>query len=433
MLHSSFAAAEARPAITPPLWTETAAPAPRLASLKGDVETDILVIGGGIAGLTTALHLAEAGADVLLLERGQPGDGATGQSGGLVAPDYIRHSPETIRSVLGGEAGERMTRMIGRSARQTFDLIERHAIECEARQDGFYTPAHTGALVEAQRGIANQWRARGYKVGFVEGADARRRFGSDRYCGALHFEEGGSLNPLGYARGLARAAAEKGARICVETPVDALTRTGGRWVARTARGSVTARRLVLAANGGNAALHPALRRTALPLNVFQFASAPLPEAVRREILPRGGGFTDKRPYLFTARIDPAGHMVSAFPMSFLVRGAARCHREAKRRLAQHFASLNQAEINYLWHGVAWVNTSFLPEIYDLGEDALAIQACNGRGIATNTAIGIEVAAALASGDDKLLSVRPRAPVPIRFHAGATLLPQWLMTLAYLSN
>ncbi|MDZ3831636.1 MAG: FAD-binding oxidoreductase [Sphingopyxis sp.] len=433
MLHQPFPNREGKARLTAPLWTATAAPGPRLAPLSGDVETDVLVIGGGIAGLSTALHLAEAGVDVLLLERGQPGDGATGQSGGLVAPDYIRHTPETIRDVLGSADGERMTRMIGRSAQQLFDLIERHGITCEARQDGFFTPAHSEALAESQRGVANQWRSRGHNVSFVEGTATRRSFGAERYCGALHFADGGSINPLAYVRGLAAAAAAKGARLFADTPVDALVQEGGRWIARTAIGSVSARRVVLAANGGNADLHPALRKTALPLHVFQFASAPLSGAARQVILPRGGAFTDKRPYLFTARRDPAGHLVSAFPMSYLVRGPRGCHREAKRRLAQHFAVLPDPRIDYLWHGTAWVNTSFLPEIYDLGNSAIAIQACNGRGIATNSTIGAEVAAWLASGDEKALSVRPRAPSPVAFYRGAAMLPKILMSMARLSN
>ncbi|MET0247427.1 MAG: hypothetical protein ABW182_11810, partial [Sphingomonas sp.] len=204
-------------------------------------------------------------------------------------------------------------------------------------------------------------------------------------------------------------------------------------VARTPAGTVSARRVVLAANGANATLHPAMRRTALPLHVVQFASAPLDADQRRAILPEGGAFTDKMPYLFTARLDAHGHLVSAFPVSFMVRGAKAHVREAKRRLAQHFAAMPKPQIDYIWEGLAWVNPSFLPELYDLGDGALAIQACNGRGIGINTQLGIEVAAAIAANNRDALSVQPRAPHPIRLHGGASLLPKMLMSMAYLSN
>lgn len=404
-----------------------------LDRLGGPLETDILVIGGGIAGLSTALHLAESGLDVVVIEAGQIGSGATGQSGGLVAPDYIRHSPETIGKAIGRQAGERLTRFLGGSAQICFDLIERHHIDCDARQDGFWCPAHTDTLVETQRGYAAQWQSRGFDVSFVDAENTRQRLGSHRYRGALRFGAGGSLNPLAYARGLAHAALKAGAAIFVDSPVGSLTRANGVWRAETPGGAVAARRLVLAANGGNAALHPALRRTTLPLQVVEFATAPLTEEQRAHVLPQGGSFTDKNPYVFTARYDGLGQLISAFPVSLLIRGQDAFQREARRRLASHFDALPAPKIDYLWEGTAWINTSFLPEIYDLGDSAYAIQACNGRGISINSAIGREMATAIATNDLGALSVAPRAPTPVRMHAAASLMPKLVMSLAYLSS
>ncbi|MDG2534205.1 FAD-dependent oxidoreductase [Sphingomonas sp. HITSZ_GF] len=433
MQHQPISRREGDRPSTAPVWVATAAPGPELAPLAVEIEAEVLVIGGGIAGMTTALHLAETGVDTVLLEAGQPGDQATGWSGGLIAPDYIRHTPETIGPVLGRLRGERLTRMIGGSARAVFDLIERHAIDCDARQEGFYTPAHSEHLAQNQRRYANQWSSRGYDVRFVEAREARHIFGVERYCGALCFGDGGSINPLGYVRGIAHAALRQGARLFAQSPVETLVRDGGRWIARTPGGAVSARRVVLAANGGNAKLHPALKRTVLPLHVVQFATAPLDAAQRETILPQGGAFTDKVPYLFTARLDAQGHLISAFPMSFLVNGGKAHLREAQRRLKQHFAVMPDPRIDYIWEGLAQVNSSFLPELYDLGDGALAIQADNGRGIGINTQLGIEVAAAIATNSREQLSVAPRTPHPIRFHAGAALLPKLLMTMARLSN
>ncbi|WP_188762966.1 NAD(P)/FAD-dependent oxidoreductase [Sandarakinorhabdus glacialis] len=420
-------------AVAGSLWRETAAAGPEFGALVGDRETDVLVIGGGVAGLSAALHLAEAGVNVTLLEAGEVGSGATGQSGGLIAPDFIRHSPAKVEAAFGTQAGGRLVRLVAKSAQLCFDLVARHGIDCDARQDGFWSPAHTEPLVAAQQDYAEQWRERGFDVDFVGPEETGAALGSREYLGALRFIDGGSLNPLAFARGLARVAAGAGAGVFTGCPVSGLVQTAGGWRAVTPRGSVTARRLVLAANGGNPALHPALRDTILPLRVVEFATEPLSAAERAWILPRGGSFTDKKPYVFTARYDGGGGLVSAFARTFLVQGERAVRAEARRRLVRAFEGMATPRISHVWEGTAWVNTSFLPELYDLGGDALAIQACNGRGLAINAGIGREVAQALAAGSRSGLSVTPRRPVPIRMHAGAMVLPRLLMSLARLSN
>ncbi|HYE87137.1 MAG TPA: hypothetical protein VEA16_12325, partial [Vicinamibacterales bacterium] len=154
---------------------------------------------------------------------------------------------------------------------------------------------------------------------------------------------------------------------------------------------------------------------------------------RASILPDSVSFTDKAPYLFTARYDDFGHLISAFPISFFVRSEAAFQREARRRLAKHFPNGKKLEVRYLWRGLAWINQSLLPEVYDLGHGALAIQACNGRGISTNVALGAELVEALATERPDALSVKPRPPAPIRLHRLASLAPTALMSLAYLSR
>ena len=415
------------------LWKVTSTPGPFLNSLEGEHKTEVAVIGAGVAGLSTALHLAEAGCSVAVIEAHEPGSGATGKSGGLIAPDFIKHSLAEIKQLLGEAAGERLIKMVGSSARQCFDLVESQNISCDARQDGFWVPAHDEGVLASLRSRAEQWQMAGFDVQVISAEDTARQLGASRYCGAIRFSEGGSLNPLAFVRGLAEAAIKQGATIYANSQVNKLVRHLDGWRVITASGQLDAQRIVLAANGGNAALHSSMKHTVLPLSVFEFATAPLSAVQKSSILPEGGCFTDKQSYIFSGRYDREGRLISAFPDFSIKRPEKYLYGEAKRRLLQHFPILESVPIEHLWHGTAWLNPSLLPKIYGLEEGLFAIQACNGRGLATNTVLGKEMATALIQKDQSLLSVNPEPPVSIRAHRLAQMAPSILMAKAYLKD
>lgn len=412
------------------LWEHTAPPGVSFERLTGERHTDVAVVGGGVAGLSTALHLARAGVSVSLLEAAQPGGGASGRSGGLIAPDFIRHNPDEVETTLGKDHGARLISMVGNSARFCFDLIEELQLACEGNRNGFWTPSHNQSMDIELRDRAQQWHDRGFKVRYAGEEETTEKLGTISYHGAVVFEDGGSVNPLGLSRGLAAAAQKFGASIHCNSPVRRLVHEGSEWKLHTEHGRLTAKRVVLAANGGNAQLHPRLRNTSLPLNVIEYATRPLSESEQAAILSNGISFTDKKPYLFTARFDVNRRLIAAFPDFPIRLKPAILLKEAEKRIALHFPNLAGIAIDYLWPGQAWINTDLLPRIYQLGDQALAVQACNGRGLSTNIVIGAEVAAALASNDFGKLSVQPMEPVAVRGYSVMQYLPTWLMLLAH---
>lgn len=422
-----------QPALETTLWEHTSAPGPKLERLQGDNKADIAIIGAGVAGLSTALHLAQAGSSVAVIEAREPGSEATGKSGGLIAPDFISHNPDQIENKLGEEWGGRLIKLVGTAASQCFDLISAYDISCDAKKDGFWTPAHNAASAGELRKRAREWQNRGYKVEYFEKERTTWSLGSPRYCGAMRFAEGGSLNPLAFSRGLADAAMRQGATLYSRSPVTKLERRGDRWRVITDNGYLDAKRVVLSANGGNSALHPAMRRTVLPLHVFEFATTTFSDENRALVLHEGGAFTDKQPYMFSARYDSAGRLIAAFPDILVSRNKSRLFKEARRRLHRHFPTVRGPSVEYLWRGTAWLNPSLLPKIYDLQDGVLAIQACNGRGLANNVVLGKEVAAFMTNGSEKSLSVKLERPHPIRGHRMVRHVPSFLMTLAYLRN
>ena len=401
--------------------------------MQGDKKADIAIIGAGVAGLSTALHLAETGCSVVVIEAKEPGSEATGKSGGLIAPDFIIHNPDQIESKFGEEWGGRLVKLVGTAAGQCFDLISTHNISCDAKQDGFWTPAHNVDFAGKLRKRAREWQNRGYNVEYFEKERTTRSLGSPRYCGAMRFAEGGSLNPLAFSRGLADAAMRQGATVYARSPVTKLERHGDRWRVITDNGYLDVKRIVLAANGGNSALHPAMRRTVMPLQVFEFATTTLSDENRALVLHEGGSFTDKQSYMFSARYDSAGRLIAAFPDILVSRNESRLFGEACRRLHRHFPAVQDPSVEYLWRGTAWLNPSLLPKVFDLQDGVLAIQACNGRGLANNAVLGKEIAAFMTNGSAKSLSVKLERPHPICGHFVTRYVPSFLMTLAYLRN
>lgn len=415
------------------LWETSASPGPQLTALQSAVRSDVTIIGAGIAGLSTALHLAETGVSVTVIEAESPGSGASGKSGGLVAPDFIRHLPSQIEQAFGAEAGSRLVEMIGSSARFCFDLIEKHGIDCQGSSQGFWTPAHNTQVVEALKIRAHEWQSRGFKVRFAERVETALKLGTRRYHGAVVFEEGGTLNPLAYSRELAARAIKFGAKIYNNSAALELTRKNTHWSVKTSQGTIESQYVILAANGGNSRLHSAMKNTVLPLNVIEYATAPLSPLQQAGILQNGESFTDKQPYVFSARFDEKKRLIAAFPDFANQRNYNTLISEAKTRIKLQFPALKDVEIQHLWPGRAWINTDLLPKIYALDEKIFAIQACNGRGIASNTAIGAEVSDAIVNEDFSRLSVRPEQPSPIKAYWAAQHAPSILMAMARFRN
>ena len=224
---------------------ESAVPTPRL---DGDVRADVAVVGGGVTGLSTALHLAQHGARVVLLEAGEPGWGASGRNGGQVNPG-LKLDPDTVERDHGKDLGGRMNVFAGAAPQFVFDLIERHGIRCDARRNGTLRAATRAKHAAAVRATAEQLARRGAPVELLEGPELERATGTARYLMAMLDRRGGDLNPLSFARGLTRAALGAGAAVYGSTRVRAMKGAGAAWMLDTGAGIVSAQHVVLATNG----------------------------------------------------------------------------------------------------------------------------------------------------------------------------------------
>jgi glycine/D-amino acid oxidase-like deaminating enzyme len=194
------------------LWADTANAAPDRPALAGKGTADCVVIGAGFTGLSAALHAAEAGQDVVLLDAQTPGWGASGRNGGQVNPG-LKYGPMDLARKFGDDLGARMTQLSGRGGDMVFDLIAKHGITCDASREGWIRAAHTRKALCELQAVASEWRGIGEPVDDLDAAEIAHLLGTDAYVGGIIDRRGGNIHPLNYALGLADAAERAGARI----------------------------------------------------------------------------------------------------------------------------------------------------------------------------------------------------------------------------
>jgi glycine/D-amino acid oxidase-like deaminating enzyme len=400
--------------LAPSLWAATAPPAPPTPPLAAPVATDVCVVGGGYCGLSAALHLAEAGVRTVLLEAEEPGWGASGRNGGQVIPG-LKHDPDALAAMFPGEAGERLIRFAGGTADFVFDLIERHRMEVPRRRAGWIQGAHNRAALAEAAARAEQWARRGVASVALGRAATAEKLGTDRYPGGWLDPRGGAVQPLAYARGLARAAIAAGAAIHGGTRATALARRNGRWHVATAAGaSVTAEQVLLATNGYTGDLWPGLRRSIVAMNSFQVATLPLSDNLRASVLPEGHVTSDTRRLLLYFRLDHEGRLLMGGRGPLREPSGPADWGHLERVLAKMFPHLAGTPIAFRWCGRVALTRDFLPHLHAPAPGLIVDIGCMGRGIGLQSAMGAAIARYLQNGDAEALPfpLLPVRPIPL---------------------
>ena len=391
------------------IWAATAVPAPATPALTGSLKTDVLVVGAGFTGLTAALRLAEGGASVLVADSHEPGYGASGRNGGQVIPG-LKLDPDELDAVFGEET----TAFAGQAADVVFDLVERYGIDCEPQRSGWIQPTVKQAHVPVLEKRLKQWQDRGADCEWLDADPLSDKIGSRFFVGGWFDKRAGTIHPLNYARGLARAAQAAGVRIHGGSEVTSLKRRGGRWLAQFATGaSVTADNVIVATNGYSGSLWPALKRSIVPVRSFQVATVPLSGDQLERILPARCGVSDTRRVGHYFRIGSGGRAMIGGRGGFSEPSPPTDYRHVISALHAVYPALASVPLEFFWSGTLAMTQDHLPHIHEPAPGLTMVLGYNGRGVAMASAVGTAIGAHLLDPKRNLpLKLSDIRPLPL---------------------
>jgi glycine/D-amino acid oxidase-like deaminating enzyme len=400
------------------LWAAVTPAGPDLPELIGAAEADVIVVGGGFTGLSTALHLREAGVDVAIVEAMEPGWGASGRNNGQVIPTLSRPDPEDIVAKHGA-AGERFVTLLRDCASTLFDVARRYQIQAEQEQAGWVQPVHSPGRIKIAERRVRQWSKFGAPVELLSRDEVRKMLGSEAWFGGFWNKTGGHINPLALARGLARVVLEQGCRIYARSPAVSFERRNDRWIVRTEKGEISGRALVMATNAYTGefskSLMPDIAHEVMPILSWQMATQPLSEQARKTVIPGRQAMSDTHGELYFARYDARHRLVTGGAVIGPGNKPERLKARVTERLQRLWPQIGPVEFDYVWNGYVGMTTDFFPRIHRLGPDAYVWTGCNGRAVALAIALGDELSKAVRGVAEKDLALPFSDPVPIPAH------------------
>ena len=394
------------------LWKSSAETLSDCPPITHNLESDVLIIGAGYTGLSTALHARENHPDIIVIDQMQPGWGCSGRNGGQINPQW-KPSLDQLKQKYTGAAFDQFIKALDQSADLVFDLVSQYQLNCQAQRVGSLIP---GRGIKARKYLTQWtkfWQEYGCDVALLDSAESANLIGTEHYDYCMFDRRGGSLQPLSYARGLARACLENNVQIFGDSQATAIERKAQQWLVTVNGVKLSARKLVIATNGYTGNLWPQLKKTIIPVASMLTATTSLPENLACQILPQRQPVAEFAGVPAYYRLDESNRMVFGWrgTPTGSIGNMNTSHLQSKAK--KLFPQLNDAKWEYNWAGYVGITSHQRPMLLDLGENAFAGLGFNGRGITMATMMGKQLALAL-SGEPTAIGVRPIET--IKFHS-----------------
>lgn len=379
--------------------------------LTEDISCDVCVIGAGFSGLSTALHLAEKGFNVVVLEANQIGFGASGRNGGQIVHSYSRDI-DFIEKHYGAQIGSGMGNMAFEGANIIRRIIKDYEIKCDLKPGGLFAACNKSQMkgLESRKKL---WESYGNNnLELMDNTSVREHVGSDRYSGGLLDNSGGHFHPLNLALGEAAAIESLGGRIFETSKVTKVTE-GDKPIVHTEKAQVTANFVMVAGNAYLGGLIPELQQKAMPCGTQVITTEPLSSELQKQLIPHDICVEDCNYLLDYFRLSGDGRLIYGGGVTYGEREPGAVTSLIMPKLLKTFPQLQGIKVDYEWSGNFLLTLMRLPQLGRIGNNIYYAQGYSGHGITSTHLAGHAIASAIQGQAEQfdIFSSLPQYPFP----------------------
>jgi len=371
---------------------------PRYPAHHGDMKCDVVIIGGGFTGFSAACHLARAGVDVILIDERRFGDGASGRNGGQLGTGQ-RQWVEALEKDCGFERAKALFDLAESAKPYLFDFARTSGIDMDYRP-GHMSVVHKTRYLSSYRAHVETMVRYGYsRLSFMEREETAERLGSVRYSGGIRDMGTGHIHPLKLLIGTMHAAERAGARLFEKTRALSVNRQNGVAVVRTACGTITAGRALLATNGYGGNLEPVAAARVLPIRSFIGATEPLGQY--SPVLPGGESVDDSRFVVRYFRKTPDNRLLFGGSETYGNTTPGNMEERVRDQLRDVYPDLADVRFTHIWGGTVGITVQRLPFVCEVKPGIVYCGGYSGHGVMLSHFFGRLYAESVLGGSDRL--------------------------------
>ncbi|MBU2966816.1 FAD-binding oxidoreductase [Amphritea sp. 2_MG-2023] len=393
----------------PSYYVASANVSPDYSALRGEEEADVCIIGAGYTGLSAALHLAEKGYSVTLLEGETVGWGASGRNGGQVCQGHNMGHAELTKK-MGRAAADALWQSSLASVELVKTLIAEHQINCDLKQGVMHVAAKPKHVGEIRESVAYKQKVLGYdKIRFVDDDEMQAMLGTERYYGGEYWQDAVHLHPLNYALGLAAAATKAGVVIHEHSRVTGYA-AGQQAEVRTDNGVVKAKYILLACNGYLDKLEPRIAAKIMPINNFIIATEPLSDELCQRINRDDVAVADSRFVINYFKLSGDNRLLWGGGENYSRHFPKDIPNFVRPYMLQFYPELADVKIDYGWGGTLAITLNRMPHFDRIEDNLFVAQGYSGHGVALAT-LGGKLMAEAISGSVEKFDLFTQVPTP----------------------